>query len=99
MNKRIQKKLEKKVDSAHIEALEASPWGRVTLSYERLGHAFGEFVDTLREEAVNVQKDVDHGLRKRIGKLDEELGPQLARLPVLGPSVARSVHVLAGAVA
>jgi hypothetical protein len=94
MNKRIQKKLEKRVEQVHIDELSESPWGRIRLAVEQFGDAFEQLVSTLRAELGTLREDGEAQLRGVVGAVDREVVPTLSRLPVVGPSVSRSVHQL-----
>lgn len=94
MNKRIQKKLEKRAELQHTEELSASSWGRVRLAVEQLEDAFDELLSTLRNELLALRDDGVTQARSLLGTVDREVVPTLARLPVVGPRVSRSVHEL-----
>jgi hypothetical protein len=97
MNKRIEKKVQKRDELAHQQELSRTAWGRITLSYEHLQSAFAEFLETLSTELKGVRQSAQEGLRTRAQSLDEELTPQIAKVPVVGPNLARGLHELASA--
>jgi hypothetical protein len=94
MNKRIQKKVEKRVEQAHVDELSESSWGRIRLAVEQFGDAFDQLVSTLRAELGTLRDDGEAQLRGVVGAVDREVVPTLSRLPVVGASVSRSVHQL-----
>lgn len=95
MNKRIQKKLEKKAELAHEEELSGTSWGRITLSFEHLRDAFDEFLTTLGTELGTLESQLRGRLRERAQVIDHDLAPQVAKVPVVGPKVARGIHEFA----
>ena len=92
MNKRQLKKRERQQELAHEHELEQSAWGRIRLSYEHLEDAFAAFVTTVFEEADGVRKGLTEQLLLQLKTVDQDVTPRVARVPVVGPAVARSIH-------
>lgn len=92
MNKRQLKKRERQQETERELELTQSAWGRIQLSYEELEDAFDAFVATVFEEAQRFRDGWAEQLVGRLKSLDREVAPTVARVPVVGPVVARGIH-------
>lgn len=99
MNKRVQRKVQKQAERAHTEELSQTARGRITLSFEHLRDAVHDFVSTLIEEANNVGLGVKQKVHTRVVEIEGKATPALNGVPVVGKSVARTLHELADATA